>query len=71
MESRKKRWAPGLALLVLLGASGCSGIFHELRHEDGQVERLRFHGGVSWKNWDRNPYKQDDSAVFLKKEATF
>ena len=71
MESRKNRWWPGLALAVLLGSVGCSGILQELRHDDGQVDRLRISGGESWKSWDRNSTRGDESAVILKKEATF
>lgn len=70
MESRKNSWRLGWALAVLLITTGCSGIFQELQYEDG-VERLRIQGGESWKSWDRNPYKGDESSVFLKKEATF
>ncbi|MBI4642638.1 MAG: hypothetical protein HY790_05610 [Deltaproteobacteria bacterium] len=71
MESRKYRWWLGLALAVLLGAVGCSGILQELQYEDGSVERLRIQSGESWKTWDRNSTREDESSVILKKEATF
>jgi hypothetical protein len=71
MESRKKPWWLGLALATLLGAAGCAGILQELQYEDGSVERLRIQGGESWKTWDRNPTRGDESSVILKKEATF
>jgi hypothetical protein len=71
MGSRKNRWWPGLALVVLLGGPGCAGILQELQFEDGKVERLRIQSGESWKTWDRNPTRGDDSSIFLKKEATF
>jgi hypothetical protein len=71
MESRKNRWWLGLALAVLLGAMGCSGILQESYYEDGKVERLRIQGGESWKTWDTNSTRKDESAFILKKEATF
>ncbi len=71
MESRKSRWWLGLALALLLGAVGCSGILQESQYEDGKVERLRIQGGESWKTWDHNSTRKDESAFILKKEATF
>ena len=71
MESRKMRCWLGLALAILLGAVGCSGILQESQYEDGKVERLRIQGGESWKTWDRNPTRGDEGAFILKKEATF
>jgi hypothetical protein len=71
MESRKNRWWLGLALAALLGSVGCSGILQELRRDDGQVERLRISGGESWKSWDQNSTRKDESAFILKKESTF
>ncbi len=71
MDSRKHQWRPLLALAILLGVAGCSGILQELQYDDGKVERLRIQGGETWKSWDRNPYRGDDSSVLLKKEATF
>ena len=71
MESRKNRWWPVLALAALLTSVGCSGILQESQFEDGKVERLRVSGGESWKTWDRNPTKGDESAVMLRKESTF
>ena len=71
MESRKNRWWLGLVLAVQLGAVGCSGILQESLYEDGKVERLRIQGGESWKTWDRNSTRGDESAFILKKEATF
>ena len=71
MEGRKQRWWPGLVLAILLGAMGCSGILQELQSDDGQTERLRVQGGESWKTWDRNATKADESCIMLKKESTF
>jgi len=71
MKSRKNLWWLGLALAVLMGAVGCSGIIQELRHDDGQTERVRFAPGESWRTWDRNATKEDSSSVILKKESTF
>jgi hypothetical protein len=71
MESRKSLWWLGLALVVLLGSIGCSGILQELQHENGQTERLRVSGGESWKSWDHNSTRPDESAFILKKESTF
>jgi len=71
MESRKNRWWLGLVLAVQLGAVGCSGILQESLYEDGKVERLRIQGGESWKTWDPNSTRKDESAFILKKEATF
>jgi len=71
MESRKSRWWLVLALAALVGAVGCSGILQEMQHEDGSVERLRVQGGESWRSWDRNPTKGEDSAFILKKESTW
>lgn len=72
MESRKSRWWLVLALAALLGVGvGCSGVLQEMRHEDGSVERLKVQGGESWKTWDRNPTKEEDSAFILKKESTW
>ena len=71
MESRKHRWWLGLALALLLGAVGCSGILQESQYEDGKVERLRIQGSESWKTWDRNSTKGDEGGFILKKEATF
>jgi hypothetical protein len=71
MESRKNLWWLGLALVFLLGAVSCSGILKESLYEDGQVERVRVSGGESWKTWDRNATREDESAVLLKKESTF
>jgi len=71
MESRKYRWWLGLALTILLGATGCAGILQESLYEDGRAERLRIQGGESWKTWDRNSTREDESSVILKKEATF
>jgi hypothetical protein len=71
MESRKHQWWLGLVLALLLGAVGCAGILQETQYEDGKIERLRIQGGVSWKTWDQNSIKQDESAFILKKESTF
>ena len=71
MESRKNKWWSGLALLVLLGGTGCAGILQELQYDDGKTERLRIQSGESWKTWDRNSTRGDESSVILKKESTF
>lgn len=67
---RRGQWWLGVTLAALL-AGGCSGILSESRYEDGQAERLRLHGGESWRTWDRNPRKADEGCVILKKESTF
>ena len=71
MASRVKPWWPALALAILLGAGGCSGILQESRTEGGQTERLRIQGSEGWKTYDRNPTKGDEGGFILKKEATF
>jgi hypothetical protein len=72
MESRRSLWWLGLALAILLGVGvGCSGVLQEVQHDDGSVERLKVQGGESWKTWDRNATKGEDSAFILKKESTF
>lgn len=71
MESRRNLWWAGLALLAMLGTVSCAGILQENRYEDGKIERLRISGGESWRSWDRNATREDESAFFLKKESTF
>ena len=71
MESRKNLWWLGLALAAMLGVLSCSGILKESRTEDGQVERVRISGGESWRTWDHNSTRKDESAFILKKESTF
>ena len=72
MESRKYYGWLGLTLAVLLGVGiGCSGIIQENHYEDGKIERIRVSGGESWRTWDRNPTKGEDSAFILRKESTF
>jgi hypothetical protein len=68
---RKYQWWLGLVLAALLGAAGCAGVLQESQYEDGNTGRLRIQGGESWKTWDRNSTKEEDSSFFLKKEATF
>jgi hypothetical protein len=59
-----------VVLAVLLG-SGCAGIISEKVSEDGKLERVRLDSGTKWSSWTRNPMKQDDSCIMLKKESTF
>lgn len=66
----KGHWWLAMAMALFLGA-GCSGILAESVSEDGRLERIRVEGGESWKLYDRNPTRGDDSAIILKKESTF
>jgi len=63
-------WLAVAALAALLCA-GCAGILSETMTDDGQTERIRVGSSANWRTWDRNPIKQDDSAIMLKKESTF
>jgi hypothetical protein len=60
-----------VVLAILLLGTGCSGILQETYSEDGKVERIRVQGGESWRTWDRNATKGDESSFILKREATF
>jgi hypothetical protein len=62
-----------LSVIVSAGllAGGCAGIISEKKADDGQTERVRFVSGSKWSSWDRNPTKEDDSCIMLKKESTF
>jgi uncharacterized protein YceK len=70
MRRINMRWL-GLMVSAVLLASGCAGIISETMTDDGKTERLRFVAGSKWSTWDRNPTKQDDSCIILKKESTF
>jgi hypothetical protein len=72
-----KTWGRlGLALLLLLGVGGCSGVLMEKQHEDGRVDRLVIDGGESWDSYEtrsRFPRTRtkDEYSIVIKKEATF
>jgi hypothetical protein len=66
----KGHWWLATALALLVGV-GCAGILAESVSEDGRLERIRVEGGESWKLYDRNPTRGDDTAIMLKKESTF
>jgi len=70
MAGGKNFWRLGLALAVLLSAA-CSGILAESHYNDGRQETLRVQSGEKWSNWDRNPRKENDACIMLKKESTF
>ena len=57
--------------LTLALSSGCTGIISEKTYEDGRLERIRLDTGTKWSVYDRNPTKEDDAVIFLKKESTF
>jgi hypothetical protein len=61
----------GVMVLASLLAGGCAGILAEQPNADGTTERVRLDTGSKWSTWDRNPTKQDDSCIMLKKESTF
>lgn len=71
-------WWLGLIVITLL-LSGCSGVLHEAKYEDGRIERLKIDQGESWSAYDDKPRKpdsqskkdKDDMSIMLKKEATF
>lgn len=69
MRRRSGLWLAGAALAALLWC-GCSLILAE-SEKDGQTERLRVGTTDKWSTYDRNPTKQDESAIMLKKESTF
>lgn len=62
-------WLVAAALASLL-CCGCAGILAETE-KDGQTERLRLSTTDKWSSYDRNPTKQDESLIMLKKESTF
>ncbi len=70
MLGYKEHWRLAMALALLAGV-GCAGILAESVSEDGHLERIRVDGGQSWKLYDRNPTRSDDTAIMLKKETTF
>jgi hypothetical protein len=61
----------GLIVLVVLLVGGCVGIVAQTKTDSGQTETLRVVSGSKWSSWDRNPTKEDDSCIMLKKESTF
>jgi hypothetical protein len=61
----------GLMVLSVFLVGGCGGIIAESKTGSGQIERLRVVSGSKWSSWDRNPTKEDDSCIMLKKESTF
>ena len=69
MRRRSGLWLAGAALAALLWC-GCSVILAE-SEKNGQTERLRVGTTDKWSTYDRNPTKQDESAIMLKKESTF
>lgn len=68
-DRQSPRW-PWLILLMFISGA-CSGVLAEQQHADGTVERIRVHGMQTWKIYDHNPQKKDDSGLILKKETTF
>jgi hypothetical protein len=62
-------WLAVLALASLLWC-GCAGILAETE-QNGQTERVRLSTTDKWSAYDRNPTKQDESVLMLKKESTF
>jgi hypothetical protein len=62
-------WLAAAALMALL-CCGCAGILAETE-QNGQTETLRLGTTDKWSSYDRNPTKQDESAIMLKKESTF
>jgi hypothetical protein len=66
----------GLALLILLGGSGCSGVLFEKQLPDGRVDRWKIEGGESWDTYEhRSVYPRtrtkDEYSILIKKEETF
>jgi hypothetical protein len=57
--------------VAALTSNGCSGIVAEMMREDGSTERLRIQSSEKWRDYDRNPLKQDGASIMLKKESTF
>ena len=70
MAKGRRGWWLAAATAALLGL-GCSGIIAESLQDDGRVERLRIQGGEKWTTYDRNPLKENDTSIILKKESTF
>ncbi len=61
----------GAVALAAFLSAGCSGVLSEKTTDDGKLERIKLDTGTKWSVYDRNSTKQDDSAIFLKKESTF
>jgi hypothetical protein len=70
MAGVRSSWWLALAVTLLLGP-GCTGILSEQYYEDGRTERLRLQSGDKWSNWERNPFKENDTCIMLKKELTY
>ena len=68
---RRIGWWLVAGALTLVLSGGCAGVISEKSYEDGRLERIRLDSGTKWSVYDRNPTKQDDTAIFLKKESTF
>ncbi len=69
MRRRSGLWLAAAALAALLWC-GCTGILAE-SEKNGQTDTLRVGTTDKWSSFDRNPTKQDESAIMLKKESTF
>jgi hypothetical protein len=68
---RRIIWLMAVVALAAFLASGCSGILAEKTTDEGKLERIRVGTGTKWSVYDRNPTKQDETSIFLKKESTF
>jgi hypothetical protein len=68
---RRITWFGAAVALAAILAGGCSGILSEKATDDGKLERIKLDTGTKWSVYDRNSTKQDESAIFLKKEQTF
>jgi hypothetical protein len=68
---RWQKWWLVAVLLAGISAGGCAGIISETVGDDGQADRLRIGTVPGWSTWERNPMKQDESCIMLKKESTF
>jgi hypothetical protein len=68
---RRITWFMAAVALAAFLASGCSGILAEKTTNDGKLERIRLDTGTKWSVYDKNATKQDETAIFLKKESTF
>jgi hypothetical protein len=70
MRRNGLQWV-GLMVLTVLLVGGCGGIIAKSTTDSGKTETLRVVSGSKWSSWDRNPTKEDDSCIMLKKESTF
>jgi len=62
-------WLAAAVLAALF--CGCAGILAENVTEEGLTERVRLGSTDKWSTWDRNPTKENESTILLKKESTF